>query len=118
MSNVVRKGNCFEDSVNKLIQMRDPRAMVVHGLPMGQGGEAGKYGRYPHSWVELDGMVWESSIDDWLPAYRFYELGQIEFTQRYAMKEVRDLLALEDATFGPWCDELINRDKEIEVMAS
>lgn len=110
---IERKGNCFEDSVNKLIMLRDKHAVLVHGLPTGQAGEAARAGRYPHAWVELDGSCWECSLDTWIPQYLYYQLGQIEYTVRYSMKETRDILA-EGDTFGPWCQKILDRDEEIE----
>lgn len=108
-----RNGNCFEESVNKIISMRDKRAVLVHGLPMGRGGEAAKAGRYPHSWVELDDEVWEPALDDWISSFVFYALGDIKYTIRYSMTRVRDLMD-EHNTFGPWCETLLKRDAEID----
>jgi hypothetical protein len=109
-----RTGNCYEASMDKLISMRDATAFLVHGMPMGQGKIA-QYGRYPHAWLELGDMVYESRIDDWIPTALYYELGQIEFAVRYSMidmlKNVNEI-----GTYGPWPQELLDRDVEINAM--
>jgi hypothetical protein len=50
-----------------------------------------------------------------MPKALYYSLGQISFAVRYSM---RDTLAMinERETFGPWPQELLDRDVEINAM--
>jgi hypothetical protein len=109
-----RTGNCYEASFNKLLALGDRDVFMVHGMPHGQGKIA-QYGHYPHAWLELGDLCWESRIEEWMPKALYYSLGQISFAVRYSM---RDTLAMinERETFGPWPQELLDRDVEINAM--
>jgi hypothetical protein len=100
--------------MTQLIALADPDVFLVHGMPMGQG-EIAQYGRYPHAWLELGPLVWESRIDEWLPAALYYQLGQIEFRVRYSMRETHRMVEAK-GTYGPWPQELLDRDVEIDQI--
>ena len=98
----------------KLLEMKNPDVFMVHGMPMGQGKIA-QYGRYPHAWLELYDMVYETRIETWLPTDYYYRLGQIKYRVRYSMNETRQMM-LRKNTFGPWPKKLLTRDKQIDKM--
>lgn len=110
-----RDGECFTQSMMKMLSMPDADCHLVHGLPMGQRGEAKKVGRYPHAWVELDGMCWDPGADDWFPAILYYYAGEIEYTLKYTHKMMAMLVA-DKETYGPWDMLLLQRDDEIDAM--
>ena len=114
--NVPRTGNCWQASMKKMIEMQNPDAFLVHGLPMG-AGKIAQYGRYPHGWVELGDSCWESMIESWLPKGLYYAAGEIEFSVRYSLDEMHTMMAEKD-TYGPWPQELLDRDVELDEIWS
>lgn len=111
-----RTGNCWEASMMKMLAMENPDAFLVHGLPMG-AGKIKQYGRYPHAWVELGDSCWDVGIDEWLPKGVYYWAGEIEFAVRYSMGEMLRM-ALDRETYGPWPQELLDRDIELDELWS
>jgi len=109
-----RTGNCWQASMDKLLELANPDVFLVHGMPMGRGKIA-QYGRYPHAWLELYDMVYETRFDTWLPVDYYYELGQIKYRVRYSMRETRRMV-LRKGTYGPWPKKLLTRDKQIDKM--
>jgi hypothetical protein len=107
-----REGNCFEDCILKLLQLHDSDIKLVHGLPLGRGGEAAKVGRYPHAWLERGGECWEPAQDFWMPGILFYALGNIEYTVKYDRTEVCEML-VEHMTYGSWDQTIRDRDDAI-----
>jgi len=110
-----RKGNCWQASYQKLIDLNDPTVMLVHGLPVGQNGDAAKVGFYPHGWLECGGLVWEPSLDKWMPRSFFYQLGNIDYSIAYTRTRAMNLL-VEWETYGPWDKRLLDRDEEIDEI--
>jgi len=86
-------GDCFHSSLAALMNDTSGELVLVHGLPKGRSGDAAKAGRYPHAWVEIPslGVVYDTVANATVPIERYYELGQIEFTRRYTMEDVRRL---------------------------
>ena len=117
MTKAKRTGECFTLTGQKMVdESIDPSGYIlVHGLPMGQGGEAAKVGRYPHAWIEHQGMCWEPSKDCWYPKDLYYAAGEIEDVQKYTIGMMRQELE-RLGTYGPWSQTLLDRDKEIDAM--
>lgn len=116
MTELKRTGECFTLTTKKMLDSVPCSGfMLVHGMPMGQGGEAAKVGRYPHAWIEWRGMCWEPNHDRWFPKDLFYQAGEIEYTERYT-RELTKAAVVEHETYGPWSDTLLNRDDEIDAM--
>ena len=116
MRKLKETGNCFQDSANKILDAGPMSGFqLVHGLPMGQGGDAKLAGRYPHAWIEHQDQVWDPLMDDWYPKDFYYRSGQIEHTVRYNRPEVRDNL-ISKGNYGPWDKIAIERGKEIDKI--
>lgn len=97
-------GDCF--IVAFRVGMSIPGALIVHGLPLGTGGEA-QGRRFWHAWVEDRGMVIDRSNghDIFLPASVYYAAGQIDRTWKYTHEQVREIIEqTEAATAGPWVE--------------
>lgn len=108
-------GDCFPSAVHEV--MADPSLTLVHGLPLGTGGDVeGK--RYWHAWAErrltfqrpgggeahID-IVYDSSNNNniEMPADMYYDLGHIEQTWRYTQAEMKAKLD-EFGHYGPWAE--------------
>ena len=78
-----RTGNCHEDAFNKLTGFDTKYEWtLVHGMPIGTSGAAGKIGRYPHSWLEREHvaghtLVWDPNTGGEYPAGFYYYAGKI-----------------------------------------
>lgn len=83
-----------------------PRSKVVHGHPIGRGGEAEGL-RYWHAWVEVTtpaGTVvvdYSNGLEVVMPRTRYYRLGQIRDVRRYTPDQAR-AMAAEWGHLGPW----------------
>jgi len=96
-------GKCFEQAI-RLLTYEKPDAILVHGQPLGTGGDvAGE--RYWHAWLEEGDVVWHPTPDGFqqVDKARYYKRGQI------APAECRYYTFLEAATkgvqhehYGPW----------------
>jgi hypothetical protein len=118
-------GDCFAVAANVIVDEMadDPSAVLVHGRPLGTGGEA-KGLRYWHAWVERTYTVrhpnWPTPINyvevvdrsnmvskpsEWTtpiwPREMFYQLGRIEATVRYTREQAIKRM-LGTGHYGPW----------------
>lgn len=110
------KGDCFRASLDTATELlaKDPacRLFVVHGEPVGTGGEAEGI-RYPHAWVEaevgggnstgfvvIDRSNGKSFVVD---RELYYSVGSIvhDDVRRYTAKEALSL-AVKHGHYGPW----------------
>jgi len=114
---IERTGNCFEDAAKRQFNdrfIRDTAWTLVHGLPLGTGGNADGL-RYPHAWLERDDIVWDPNADMEVPKFLYYWAGNIEFTVEYdGAKAGAEILFHEH--YGPWADELIEADDYIDNL--
>lgn len=111
-----RKGECFTTTTKVMMDLPpSTNQILVHGLPQGNGGEAAIAGRFPHAWIELDGMVWDPNKDDWFPKSFYYDIGNVEYTVRYTKAEV-DAIVQKKRNYGPWDKTILDRDREINAM--
>lgn len=113
-----RTGDCFVIAAKRMLD--DPEllgrpATLVHGLPKGTSGDAAKAGRYPHAWLEIEGLCWDPVVDVVVDTDRYYELGQIEYTVRYSRKDMVKMMA-DRETYGPWDGPILKRDDVLQDM--
>jgi DNA polymerase III epsilon subunit-like protein/GNAT superfamily N-acetyltransferase len=103
-------GNCFSEAViqaRKLANAYD-RVRIVHGYPLGTGGEAEGL-RYPHAWVEFteNGVEWVRDYSNGnkfeFPKALYYGIGNIveQDTNKYDIEEAVKLMN-ESEHYGPW----------------
>lgn len=93
------RGNCYEVAFMTLLQMSKTRdAVLVHGIPMGQGKIAGV--RYGHAWVET-GLLVIDPVHGEIPKGEYYAIGRIKHAVRYTLAEAMEL-AEKIKTYGPW----------------
>ncbi len=99
-------GDCFENSVELMMENRGVDFILVHGLVTGTGGDVVGM-RYVHAWVELGNIVIDTSREINNPIIRaknnYYEIGKIKVseTKRYNLKEIGDMI-LKYKVYGPW----------------
>lgn len=112
-----RTGECFTTAA-KLQQEEYFLWTLVHGIPLGRSGDAEGL-RYPHAWLEspdgntvLDPNLYEKGINPMVPLDIYYQLGNITETFRYTSAGASAEM-LNQETYGPWEDRLIELDKEI-----
>lgn len=96
-------GDCFQVAFDLCAK---EGLTLVHGIPLGTGGEAlGK--RYWHAWCETaDGYVIDASNGKGdkparLPRELYYLFGKIEHTWRYDILEAQIIASIE-GHYGPW----------------
>lgn len=110
-------GNCMKTSAELMLSLKHDlfknenteihgEPFLVHALVYGRGRAQGH--RFPHAWVEADGMVYDysSGINRQIPLELYYILGGIEKDnpgayRRYSFEEMRKKL-LSQKTYGPW----------------
>jgi hypothetical protein len=103
-------GDCFSEAVmqaRKLAEAYD-RVRIVHGYPLGTGGEAEGL-RYPHAWVEFteNGVEWVRDYSNGnkfeFPKVLYYAIGNIEEddASKYEIEEAMKLMK-ESQHYGPW----------------
>jgi hypothetical protein len=97
------KGDCFEKAIEVAMSL-GKHATIVHGIPLGQGGDAGGE-RFWHAWVEVGDTVIDQSngLDATLSRDRYYEIGHIERTWRFSLVDARIEMKTRDH-MGPWVD--------------
>ena len=109
MIGTVRPGECYPVAVRvaeALAYAGHESVRVVHGRPLGTGGEAEGL-RYGHAWVEVGETVHDASNPRLglmsLPAVVYYAIGNIKDDEcsRYSLAEVRQAMA-EHGHYGPW----------------
>ncbi|KKN18187.1 hypothetical protein LCGC14_0958230 [marine sediment metagenome] len=106
MSKKNKLGDCFENSVELMMENRGVDFILVHGLVTGTGGDVIGM-RYVHAWVELGNIVIDTSREMNTPVIKaknnYYEIGKIKAseTKRYNLKEVADMV-LKYKVYGPW----------------
>jgi hypothetical protein len=91
----------------KLAEAYD-RVRIVHGYPLGTGGEAEGL-RYPHAWVEFteNGVEWVRDYSNGnkfeFPKVLYYAIGNIEEddASKYEIEEAMKLMK-ESQHYGPW----------------
>jgi hypothetical protein len=104
-------GDCYSSAVSTaeaLSRSGVQNVRVVHGIPLGTGGEAEGI-RYPHAWVEATINGEEMVIDNSnggnyvLPKELYYLIGNIEedVTRRYSYQEAQNQMT-ENGHYGPW----------------
>ena len=104
-------GDCFETAIEVAHRLHDegcPNVRIVHGEPLGTGGEALGI-RFPHAWVELtvDGVTFvvdESNGNSvTIDKNLYYEIGNIveADTRRYTTDEARAMM-LKHGHYGAW----------------
>jgi hypothetical protein len=98
------RGNCYEAAF--AFQSRHPKAMLVHGMPVGRGKEnAGQ--RFGHAWCEMDGQVYDITLPGGTRGMHpllYYALGDLVYekhTWRYD-RERACVMALRFGHYGPW----------------
>lgn len=97
------RGDCYEVAVVALIELhrggvRD--VYVVHGEPLGRGPIKGE--RYGHAWLEVNGEVFDLTVDaEPIDRTVYYALGRIEDPRRYSGDQVRSFL-VDSGHYGPW----------------
>ena len=114
---IKRTGNCFDTAAKRQFDDRFLNKIdwtLVHGLPLGTGGEADGL-RYPHAWLERDDIVWDPNADMVVPRHLYYEAGSIEFTVKYDGAKA-GAMQLSHEHYGPWADELIEADDHIDNL--
>lgn len=102
-------GDCYEVAGGLVLE--DPRYTLVHGEPLGTGGEVAGV-RFGHAWVEFEaGGVWfvldqSNGGDHLLPRDLYYAIGHVDNrpTRRYTREEAR-LVILQQGHWGPWGPE-------------
>ena len=109
-------GDCFSSALDMLENDTTGEMVLVHGLPMGLSGDAAKAGRYPHAWIEIPslGVVRDTVANATVSIGRYYELGQIEYTRRYTIKDVRRLQRKYGYDTVLWNRTLKRRQKELQ----
>lgn len=103
-------GDCFDKAVEvaERFEKHYPDVRIVHGEPIGTGGEALGI-RFPHAWVELDlnGLVFvidESNGNSVMISKNdYYTIGNIveADAMKYTMTEAR-IMMLKHKHYGPW----------------
>lgn len=110
-------GDCFQMALTTATRVRDSsaihRVLVVHGEPLGTGGNALGL-RYPHAWVEWfvghDGkndivfvMDYSNGKEVIIDRDTYYAVGNIipDDVRRYTVDEATSL-ALDSGHYGPW----------------
>jgi len=103
-------GDCFDKAVEvaECLEKHYPDIRIVHGEPIGTGGEALGI-RFPHAWVELDlnGLVFvidESNGNSVMISKNdYYTIGNIveADAMKYTMTEAR-IMMLKHKHYGPW----------------
>jgi len=112
-----RTGHCFVTAATMQSKLLTDWELV-HGIPLGKGGEAQGL-RYPHAWLEspdglqvFDPSLYEKGIEPFFPLRSYYEIGNIEWTVRYPVESATRLMHV-SGNFGPWHQKLIDLDREI-----
>lgn len=106
--NKYKKGHCYSNAFNYLMEQKDPAFRLVHGWVTGQA-KAIKGIRYSHAWIEHieHRLVIDPSmrLDNpvVMPDFIYYFAGQIEPTRlvKYTKKEALEY-ALKTRKYGPW----------------
>jgi transposase len=107
-------GDCFFSAISKAQELADvyDNVRVVHGVPLGTGGEAEGI-RYPHAWVEFTQNIGGIDIEfiaDFsngnevvVPKELYYKIGNIdpEFNRAYSIDEIEEKIE-ENGHAGPW----------------
>jgi hypothetical protein len=103
-------GDCFDKAVEvaERFEKDYPDVLIVHGEPIGTGGEALGV-RFPHAWVELDlngfALVIDESNGNDVTISRdfYYAFGNIVEADvvRYTLTEAR-IQMLKHKHYGPW----------------
>jgi ADP-ribose pyrophosphatase YjhB (NUDIX family) len=107
-------GDCFFSAISKAQELAEAydNVRVVHGVPLGTGGEAEGI-RYPHAWVEftqnMSGIDIEFIADFSngnevvVPKELYYKIGNIdpEFNRAYSIDEIEEKIE-ENGHAGPW----------------
>lgn len=99
--------NCYEAALS-LAQQIGEAAVLVHGIPLGQGPIEGV--RFGHAWVEVNQSVIDPHKGVFLKR-EYYEVGRIEYTVRYEADYFMNLLKSEGC--GPWDSKIqaaVHRD--------
>lgn len=106
----IRTGNCFEDSLNK--QLAEQSWVLVHGIVLGQGSIAAGL-RYPHAWLERNGLCWDPNKNVVHFKHHYYALGHIKWTRKYPIKKTGRMI-IKYRTSGPWHPTLLALDDKLE----
>ena len=107
-------GDCFFSAISKAQELAEAydNVRVVHGVPLGTGGEAEGI-RYPHAWVEFTQNIGGIDIEfiaDFsngnevvVPKELYYKIGNIdpEFNRAYSIDEIEEKIE-ENGHAGPW----------------
>jgi ADP-ribose pyrophosphatase YjhB (NUDIX family) len=107
-------GDCFFSAISKAQELAEAydNVRVVHGVPLGTGGEAEGL-RYPHAWVEFTQNIGGIDIEfiaDFsngnevvIPKELYYKVGNIdpEFNRAYSINEIEEKIE-ENGHAGPW----------------
>lgn len=99
------RGRCYEAAAKGVLADRFGGWVLVHGRPLGRGGEA-KGRRYGHAWMECGGQVLDRTISDApIPRDAYYALGEIDPNDselyRYTQAQLR-LVLQKTEHWGPW----------------
>lgn len=97
------EGDCFEVAYATAQQI--PGSEIVHGIPLGQAGNA-EGRRYWHAWVELNGLVFDFSngLQVIMRSERYYRIGDVKLMWRFKEDEY-EYQALNFEHYGPWVDD-------------
>ena len=111
-------GNCFQTAVD--VQLQKPDWIIVHGLPLGRGGNA-KGLRYPHAWLEspdrqmvFDTSLHEKGLEPYVDKQMYYDLGNILWTVTYDFSATRKQLDMH-GHYGPWHSKLETQMKRLGI---
>jgi hypothetical protein len=100
----VERGNCYKNAMEFISLNRGRGWTVVHGIPLGTGGDAnGK--RYGHAWLEkAAGGAWyalDLSAGQMMPADWYRHGGQVEYAVRHSESEAC-MMVVKTKLYGPW----------------
>lgn len=104
----IKPGECYMAAVKVAEELHGgvKGIRIVHGEPIGTGGEAEGL-RYGHAWVEVRDMVYDASNPRLglvvVPVSVYYALGSIEddVCHKYSLEAARKLM-VEHGHYGPW----------------
>lgn len=101
-----RTGTCFEDAFRIASRLRNESPTIVHGIPLGRGGDADGL-RYWHAWVEVGDVVHAPTAPGKhveVSKMLFYLLGKIdpEHCRRFSLREAVFHATDVYGHYGPW----------------
>lgn len=95
---------CYENAYAFITANLNAGWLLVHGIAVGQGGEA-KGHRFGHAWVENRtgpvAVVYDPTKDKLLPAPLYYHAGGIDYTVAYDDYTAL-AIAVRHGSPGPW----------------